>query len=189
MRGTSGGCFPKKRPLKPLDLERPSGYNPIMFTDLEKKIIALIQGDMPVEPRPYQSIAEKIGTDEETVLAVLKDLCGRGIIRRFGATLRHQKSGFTANAMVAWQVPENRVTAVGKRMAACDAVSHCYRRNPAKDWPYNLYTMVHATAEAACREIAEDLARQADVDQYEILFSRKELKKTSMQYFDDDPDF
>ncbi|MEZ4567573.1 MAG: Lrp/AsnC family transcriptional regulator [Desulfobacterales bacterium] len=91
-----------------------------MFTDLEKKIIALIQGDMPVEKRPYQVIAETIGTDEKTVLTTVRDLVDRGIIRRFGATLRHQKSGFTANAMVAWQVDEDRVDGVGKIMASFD---------------------------------------------------------------------
>ena len=160
-----------------------------MFNDLEKKIIALIQGDMPVEKHPYRIIANKAGTDEKTVLAVIQDLNDRGIIRRFGATLRHQKSGFNANAMVAWRVDEDRVEQVGQLMASFDQVSHCYRRDPAKDWPYNLYTMVHATDESACREIAADISQKTAVNTYEILFSRKELKKTSMQYFDDDTDF
>jgi len=75
-----------------------------MPNDLEKKVIAALQGDIPVSPRPYLEIAEMIGVDEDTVLSVLKDLYQRGVIRRFGATLRHQKSGFNANAMVAWQV-------------------------------------------------------------------------------------
>lgn len=160
-----------------------------MFNDLERKIIALVQGDMPVEKYPYRVIAEKAGTDEETVLSVLRDLNDRGIIRRFGATLRHQKTGFTANAMVAWRVDENRVEEVGKLMASFDEVSHCYRRNPAKDWPYNLYTMVHASDELSCRKIVATISEKTAADGYEILFSRKELKKTSMQYFDDDPDF
>jgi DNA-binding Lrp family transcriptional regulator len=160
-----------------------------MFSDLERKIIALIQGDMPVEKYPYRVIAGKVGTDEETVLAVLRDLCDRGIIRRFGATLRHQKTGFTANAMVAWRVNEDRAEEVGKLMASFDQVSHCYRRNPANHWPYNLYTMVHATDEASCREIVANISEKTAVENYEILFSRKELKKTSMQYFDDESDF
>lgn len=159
-----------------------------MFTDLEKKIISLVQGDIPVEPRPYLTIAGKLGVDEATVLFVLNDLCDRGVIRRFGATLRHQKSGFTANAMIAWAVAEDRVDAVGDIMAGCDAVSHCYRRNPAPGWPYNLYTMVHAGDEAACREIALSISKNTGVAVYEILFSQKEMKKTSMQYFDDEPD-
>jgi len=160
-----------------------------MFSDLERKIIALVQGDMPVEKRPYRVIADKLGVEEEMVLSVLRDLCDRGVIRRFGATLRHQKSGFNANAMVAWCVDEDRVEEIGKLMASFDQVSHCYRRNPAKDWPYNLYTMVHAIDEASCRKITANISKKAAVDTYEILFSRKELKKTSMQYFDDDPDF
>ena len=160
-----------------------------MFTDLEKKIIALVQGDIPVEPRPYLSIAGKLGVDEETVLSVLKDLCERGVIRRFGATLRHQKSGFTANAMVAWVVDEDRVNEVGKMMADFDQVSHCYRRDPAPGWPYNFYTMVHSTDEPACREIAGRISQKTGVNTYAVLFSRKELKKTSMQYFGDEPDF
>lgn len=160
-----------------------------MFSDLERKIIALIQGDMPVEKHPYRVIADQVGTDEQTVLDIIQNLNDRGIIRRFGATLRHQKSGFNANAMVAWRVDERRVEEAGRQMAAFDEVSHCYRRNPAKNWPYNLYTMVHAKDEASCRKIAADIAEKAAVDTYEILFSRKELKKTSMQYFDDETDF
>jgi DNA-binding Lrp family transcriptional regulator len=157
-----------------------------MPNDVEKKIIAALQGDMPVTPRPYREIGETVGLDEDTVLAVVKDLSDRGVIRRFGATLRHQKSGFTANAMVAWQVAEERVEAVGEQIAAHEAVTHCYRRDPAPDWPYNLYTMVHAPDEAGCREIARRISEETGVDRYTLLFSRRELKKTSMQYFDNE---
>jgi siroheme decarboxylase len=159
-----------------------------MFTDLEKKIIALIQGDLPVSRQPYFEVAEKLGLEEETVLSVLKNLSERGVIRRFGATLRHQKSGFNANAMIAWQVEEDRIEAVGKEVAQFPQVSHCYRRNPAKDWPYNLYTMVHAKDETSCRETAKKISEKTGIRMYSILFSRRELKKTSMQYFYDDDD-
>lgn len=159
-----------------------------MLSDLEKKVIAVIQGDIPVTERPYREIAERIGVDEETVLAVLKGLNDRGMIRRFGATLRHQKSGFTANAMVAWLVEEERVDAIGRQMAEVPVISHCYRRDPAGDWPYNLYTMIHARDRDSIREIARELSEKTGVEKYEILFSEKELKKTSMVYFEDELD-
>jgi siroheme decarboxylase len=159
-----------------------------MLTDLEKKIIALIQGDLPIAQRPYLEIAEKLGVGEDIVLSVLKNLCERGVIRRFGATLRHQKSGFNANAMIAWQVDEKQIDEVGKKVTKFKQVSHCYRRNPAKDWPYNLYTMVHAIDEASCREIAKEISDKTGIKTYSILFSRRELKKTSMQYFNDEED-
>jgi siroheme decarboxylase len=156
----------------------------IKLTELEKKIIASLQGNIPIIPRPYLEISEKLGIEEEIFLTTLKSLCDRGIIRRFGATLRHQKSGFSANAMGAWQVDETRIDEVGKKMASFKEVTHCYRRNPADDWPYNLYTMIHGTNEEACRKIARKMAEKAQVETYTLLFSRKELKKTSMKYFD-----
>ncbi|MBW2562703.1 MAG: Lrp/AsnC family transcriptional regulator [Deltaproteobacteria bacterium] len=154
-----------------------------MLTELEKKIIASIQGDIPVISRPYLEISKKLKISEETLLKTLKDLCDRGVIRRFGATIRHQKSGFAANAMVAWIVDEKRVEKVGEKMSSFKEVSHCYRRNPTDEWPYNLYTMVHANSEDACREIARTMSSETRVENYKLLFSQRELKKTSMKYF------
>ena len=159
-----------------------------MLTDLEKKIIASIQEDMAITERPYLKISEKLGISEEKLLETLQSLCERGIIRRFGATLRHQKTGFTANAMGAWQVDEARIEEVGNKMASFKQVSHCYRRNPTEAWPYNLYTMIHANDEDICRQTAEKMSLEANVEKYELLFSRRELKKTSMVYFPSDED-
>lgn len=154
-----------------------------MLTELEKKVIASVQGDIPVTGRPYLEISEKLKISEETLLKTLKDLCDRGVIRRFGATIRHQKSGFAANAMVAWIVDEKRIEEVGEKMSSFKEVSHCYRRNPTAEWPYNLYTMVHANNEDTCRKIARTMSSESCVENYKLLFSRKELKKTSMKYF------
>ena len=156
-----------------------------MLTELEKKVIASIQGDIEISARPYRHIAQSIGIPEDELLAILESLCARGVIRRFGATLRHQKSGFSANAMVAWAVPEENIEAVGGTLAGFAQVSHCYRRDPNDLWPYNLYTMIHATSETECHAIAARMAQQAKVETYLLLFSRKELKKTSMTYFED----
>jgi DNA-binding Lrp family transcriptional regulator len=157
-----------------------------MLTDLEKRIIASIQGDIPITERPYLDIAEHLGISEEFLLKSLKNLCDKGVIRRFGATLRHQKSGYGSNAMVAWQVDEKDIDTIGERIAAFSSVSHCYRRSPKGDWPYNLYTMIHAKDEASCLELARNISTETSIDKYTILFSREELKKTSMEYFPTD---
>jgi len=154
-----------------------------MLTQIERRVIAAIQGDIEISARPYDRIAEQLGITTAELLAILEALCARGVIRRFGATLRHQKSGFSANAMVAWQVPEDRIEEVGTTLAGFIQVSHCYRRNPQEGWPYNLYTMIHATSETECHQIAADMAAKAQVNTYSLLFSRQELKKTSMAYF------
>jgi len=62
-----------------------------MLTELENGIIALLQGDIPITQRPYLEIAKKLGISEKTLIEGLKDLCDRGVIRRLGATIYHQK--------------------------------------------------------------------------------------------------
>ena len=160
-----------------------------MLTEVENKVLAAIQDDIPLVERPYLEMAERAGIPEKDFLATLSSLCQRGVVRRFGATIRHQRSGFEANAMTAWQVAESEVETVGRTMARYAEVSHCYRRDPTPNWPYNLYTMIHGRDEQSCFETARKIARETGVDRYTLLFSRKEMKKTSMVYFpplDDD---
>ena len=153
------------------------------LTDLEKKVISLLQTDIPVCKRPYLEMAKQIGISEEKFIEVLTGLDDRNMIRRFGATLKHQKSGFKANAMVAWKVPEDRVEKVGSIMASFHEITHCYRRDPAPGWDKNLYTMIHGASEDECFAIAAKVSKATGEKDYTLLFSRRELKKTSMQYY------
>ncbi|MFO7885393.1 MAG: Lrp/AsnC family transcriptional regulator [Desulfobacteraceae bacterium] len=155
-----------------------------MLNLLEKKVISVLQGDIPVTETPFKDMAEELGISEEEFIEIAEKLNRSGVIRRFGATLKHQKSGYSANAMVAWQVEDHRAKEVGEKMASFDEVTHCYKREPVEGWPYNLYTMIHAGDEKECFAIAEKISRAVLVDDYALLFSRRELKKTSMKYFD-----
>jgi len=154
-----------------------------MIDEADKKIISLVQRDIPVTSRPFADLADAIGIPEEDFINRLMRLKNQGIMRRFGATLRHQEAGFSSNAMVAWVVPDDRVEEVGKRLADFREVTHCYQRMPKKDWPYNLYTMVHGSNRDQCHETAKIMASTAGMDEYTLLFSEKEFKKTSMEYF------
>ena len=154
-----------------------------MIDEQDKEVISLIQGDLPLDPSPFALLAKKIGMDEDEFIDRVKSLKERGIIRRFGATLRHQEAGFNSNAMVAWSAPDNRIDQIGKVFARFREVSHCYHRAPQKDWPYNLYTMIHGSNREECYRIADRLSRSTDLKNYELLFSEKEFKKTSMKYF------
>lgn len=154
-----------------------------MVDAIEKEIISHIQGDLPVSPRPFSMMAEAVGISEAEFITRIRDLKARGVIRRFGATLRHQEAGFSANAMVAWKVPEDRIDELGAVLSGFKSVSHCYYREPQKDWPYALYTMVHGSSREACYRIAAELARATGIEDYALLFSEKEFKKTSMEYF------
>ena len=153
------------------------------FTEAQKRILALLQGDLPDGPEPFAEVARQAGVGLEEVLELLAGMKERGEIRRFGATLRHQKAGYGANAMVAWFVDDEDMERIGAFMAARPEISHCYHRVNCMDWPYNLYTMVHAKSREACGDVVAELVRLSGVEEYDVLQSRKEFKKTSMRYF------
>ncbi len=153
------------------------------LTKDEKKLIRELGGDLGAGRTPYADLAARIGLTEDQVIGLIRGLGERGLLRRFGATLRHQKSGFTANAMVAWRVPDERLDEVGNLLASFREVTHCYHRHPAPGWNNNLYTMIHAENQEACHRLAARMAEEAAVDEYELLFSDEEFKKTSMRYF------
>jgi DNA-binding Lrp family transcriptional regulator len=154
-----------------------------MVSELEKKVISQIQGDLPAGTTPFAEAAARIGISEEEFLSVIRSLKDRGVIRRFGATLRHQEAGYPSNAMVAWSVPDDTISAIGEKLSNFREVTHCYERRRHADWPYNLYTMIHGTSRDHCRRIAAKLSETVEIDAYMVLFSEKEFKKTSMQYF------
>jgi DNA-binding Lrp family transcriptional regulator len=156
----------------------------LTFTDAERAVLRIAQADLPDSLTPYKDMAVEAGLAEEEVLALLTRLKENGAIRRFGASIKHQKTGWTHNAMVAWKVEEADVDACGELAAAHERISHVYcRPSPARDWPYTLYTMIHGRSEAECLEVVEYLARNSALKGYAVLNTLKELKKISMTYF------
>lgn len=152
-------------------------------SELDKNVIRALQGDFPLVEEPYKELAARAGVSEEVFLARVKEMTEQKMIRKMGAVLRHREVGFSANVLCAWAVPPERLDEVAKAMATSVSVSHCYDRNVAPGWPYNLYTMIHAHSRAECEQIAERLGKENHVSRRVMLYSKKEWKKTSMQYF------
>jgi DNA-binding Lrp family transcriptional regulator len=154
-----------------------------MIDDLDRKIIHHLQGDLPLTTTPFAAVASKIGIGEQELLERIRGLKDRGVLRRFGATLNPRRAGMKANAMVAWHVPGDRVDEVGPLMASVREVSHCYERKTNTKWKYNLFTMVHGRSKSHCREVIGRIAEMTGVNDYVELFTKKEFKKTSPEYF------
>jgi DNA-binding Lrp family transcriptional regulator len=157
---------------------------PRSFTDTERAVLRIAQRDLPDSLTPYAEMARLAGTTEEAVIALLAGMKEDGSIRRFGASLKHQKAGFSHNAMVAWKMDEIHADAAGTAAAENPHVSHCYYRpSSAPDWPYTLYTMIHGRSEAECESVIRQLGAIPRMTDYAVLRSLRELKKISMTYF------
>lgn len=153
---------------------------------LDKKIVRVIQSDFPLVDRPYAVLAERVGISEEELLCHLKKYKEGGQIRKMGAVLGHYNVGFKANVLCAWVVPAERMDEVGYSMASHAEVSHCYDRTTTKDWPYNIYTMIHGKTREDCNSTIEILAEENNLNKKVLLYTVKEWKKTSMRYFEEE---
>ncbi|BAU46936.1 protein nirL [Sulfurifustis variabilis] len=149
------------------------------------RLIAAIQHGLPLSPRPYAEVGERIGLSEQEVIARIRALQARGVIKRFGVVVRHHECGYGANAMVVWDVPNGDVDEVGRRFARFPFVTLCYRRpRRPPEWPYNLYTMIHgrdrAHVLAQLAGLIEKTGAQAIA--HRVLFSKRRFKQRGAQY-------
>lgn len=155
----------------------------IELTASERRLIRELQEGLAIVPEPFEEVGRRVGMSPAQVIGKINQWKERGLIRRFGAILRHIEAGMAANAMVVWAVPAERVPEVGEAMASAREVSHCYERPTFEGWPYNLYTMVHARTPEECEQVAKRIGRLTGVTDYQLLYTTKEYKKESPRYF------
>lgn len=147
--------------------------------EIDLRLLRAAQDGIPLTERPFRALAEELGISEQEAMEKMARMSETGVIRRFAATLGHRALGIVANAMIVWKVPDQDVERVGGIFASFEEVTHCYQRGTAPEWPYNLYTMVHSKSREVCLRIADRLSRDSGINDYEVLFSEKEYKKTS----------
>lgn len=152
------------------------------LTEKQNKIAKLIQKDIAITKFPFDETGNVCGSTGKEVLKITKELFKKDIIRRFGAILRHQKAGYTKNALVVWSVPVHLTERAGNILSSYSFVSHCYERNPAFKEKYNLFTMVHFKGKNIL-PLIRDMANATGIDDYLILESIHEYKKKSPEYF------
>ena len=160
----------------------------VAITESEKDAIRGMQEDLALVPRPYDEIAGGLGMTTNELFALAQDFQNRRIMRRYSAVLHHRRSGFKANAMIVWKVPEERSEEVGIMMAGHEAVTHCYERPTFPDWPYTHFTMVHATTPEGCEQINNEISEATGITERMVLYSTREYKKTRVRYFVPDYD-
>lgn len=134
-------------------------------------------------PFPFKKAAEILGWEVEEVLGRAAALKDAGVIRRFGAALTPAKAGFTANAMVAWEVEKEREEEAADAMSAHPRVSHCYIRPAFEGFPYKLYTMIHGNSPDDLERIIDELSKVSRSTSFRALHSTREFKKSSPVYF------
>lgn len=152
--------------------------------DFDRALIAATQGGLPLVPRPYDAVGERLGVSGQQVRERLAQMLEIGLIRRIGAVPNHYRLGFTANGMSVWDVDDALVDQLGERIGQLPGVSHCYRRpRHLPNWPYNLFAMLHGRTRAEVEHQAVQVAELLGpaCRSHDTLYSTAILKKTGLR--------
>lgn len=147
------------------------------------RLVRILQEEFPLTPRPFLEIAKRLECTEEEAIVRTKALQETKALKRISCALYHVSAGFQENSMVVWDIPEERLQEAGEKAAAFPQVTHCYARERAADFDYNLYTMVHETSKENMDALVGQLKEALQADRYHRLDTIRELKKTGMKYF------
>jgi DNA-binding Lrp family transcriptional regulator len=151
-----------------------SELKPLSAQEIE--FVRYMQRDLPVTEMPF-------GDAPFPLEEMSRQFLTTGRMRRFAAVLHHRKAGFSANAMGVWAVPEADIDRVGEQLAGFREVSHCYRRPSYPDWPFSVFTMVHAKSQDECEKVLATMAAKTGITNRGALYSTKEYKKVRVRYF------
>ena len=144
------------------------------------EILLALQDGIPLVKEPFTAIAKHLEIKPDEVVERLQRLQEQNVIRKFGIFLWKRKVGITANAMVVWAVPNNRIQEVAEFFSRFKEVTHCYeRRTVPNKWEYNLYTVIHGFKRKTVKEFVKRLSQEVGVADYLILFSVKEFVRRS----------
>ena len=158
----------------------------IEMTPLHMATVRLLQSDIEIKSEPFEDIIKELDISYDKFFQIVDELQKSGMMRRFASILNHRRAGFNANAMVVWDIDENKGEEIGKTAASFSAVSHCYLRPKYDNWKYNLFTMVHGKTKEDTNGVIEDIKKEIEYKDYMPLYSSREFKKVRIKYFSSD---
>lgn len=116
----------------------------VTLDEADKALLQTLQDDFPLTIRPWDALAERLGTTAEDVMGRIGRLKEEGVIRRIGPVLETDRVGLTARTLVLMKVPPERMDEVAGIVSGFDEVTHNYER----DHEYNLwFTLITSSQE------------------------------------------
>ncbi|MGB9802432.1 AsnC family transcriptional regulator [Desulfofundulus sp.] len=127
--------------------------------NLDKQLLNIIQSNLPIEPEPYRKLAETLGTTEEDILARLKRLIEKGVIRRLGPIFDSRLVGYSGT-LCAMKVPADRIEEVAAVINSFPGVTHNYLR----DHMYNMWFTLLVESGVKLENTLEEIKKRTGIE-------------------------
>ncbi|MCP4176521.1 MAG: Lrp/AsnC family transcriptional regulator [bacterium] len=153
-----------------------------IFDDLDKQLIRNLR-NIPITERPFTKLSNILNIPKETVLEKINSWKKKYVLKRISIIPYHYKIGYKSNAMCVWKIDKDDVEEIGKVLSGRKEITHLYERTAYPEFPYNIYAMVHGNSHKVTTEIFHNISNELLLNNGTILFSTKEIKKTSLELF------
>lgn len=125
--------------------------------ELDRRILDALQYDFPLDQRPFDVLAERLGVDGELLWQRVEHLLDRGVIRRLGASFDSQKLGFSST-LAAVRVGPELVDRADEIIGRYPEVTHSYLRDHAFNIWFTIIAADSRRIEAILREVRAELS-------------------------------
>jgi DNA-binding Lrp family transcriptional regulator len=163
-RGTTDGADTTSARHGPKLRSRKEGAA-VALSDLDKRLLNLMQGRFPIAPRPYQEVAAQAGMTEQQAMQRIQELIDARIIRQVTPIFDTRALGYSSMLVAAKVDPENPWRAANI-INAHPGVSHNYLRNHDFNIWFTIATEpdsplgLEGTLEVLAREAGAESVRQ-----------------------------
>lgn len=141
------------------------------LTDFDKRLLNILQGNLPLCSRPFSRLGEMLDTTEEHVLRRLNELKREGYLRRIGTFFNSEQLGYHGT-LIALRVAEDHLADVAQAVNRYAGATHNYER----EGDYNLWFTLLTPSRHAEEKILADIAALPGVEGHMSLKANKRYK-------------
>jgi uroporphyrinogen-III synthase/DNA-binding Lrp family transcriptional regulator len=135
------------------------------FDELDHRLLAIIQDNVPLEAQPWSIIANQLGISSNEVINRLQHLSKKGVIRKIGPVIDARKVGLTASTLVGMKVPTEKLNEVVEIINDYSEVSHNYER----PHEYNIWFTVTSYSQNEMERILREIGEKSGISDESIL--------------------
>ncbi|MGA2885169.1 MAG: AsnC family transcriptional regulator [Halobacteriota archaeon] len=122
------------------------------FDAIDSRLINLLQYEFPLAKEPFNELAARLDTPEDEILARIRRLKAKGVIREIGPIFNSKMIGLVST-LVALRVPENAVDVAAQIINSYAGVTHNYER----EGEYNIWFTLAAASDEALASTLEEI--------------------------------